>query len=79
MCVAHDFLNFEASTFEMVVASTKIMGCVLGVVAMFALAIYGVVQSVTNLRWCPGKRATYQRSCFVVLTWRPRPQSGGSC
>ena len=27
----NNFLNFEASTFEMFVASTRIMGCVLGV------------------------------------------------
>jgi len=44
----NDFLNFEASTFEMFVASTKIMGCVLGVVAVFTLAIYGVVKSIAG-------------------------------
>jgi len=45
----NNFLNFEATTFEMFVASTRIMGCVLGVVAVFTLAIYGVVKSVTNI------------------------------
>ena len=42
----NNFLNFEASTFEMFLASTRIMGCVLGVVAVFTLASYCVVKSV---------------------------------
>ena len=45
----NDFLNFEASTFEMFVATTRIMGCVLGVVAVFTLVIYGVVKSIANI------------------------------
>jgi len=44
----NNFLNVSASIYEMFVASTQIMCCVLGVVFVLTVAIFGVVKNIEN-------------------------------